>query len=710
MSKTSLNRNGLIIDAQDLSGLNPGSENDDRLYNHDGSSSITLTNGSTVSESGYYMWDNAAGAWHPLKNASAVDSTGDTMTGNLSLGDNILNDTKSISFTDRDGGTGQYIVNEDATTGKLRVLGPTGSELTRWGEGGNFEIPGGNLIGGSTDFRIGGTNTEIQNTAGGFTLFEDDTGLNQLVLRKGGQVEAPNGNFDAAGELRLNVNGNIESLTTGNHLNFYDATGLKQFMLQEGGDAVFPNGSVTQGTNPADVITETTSPTSFEFNGDDERDIHTQTDVTISNGSTASATEDVTVELYDGVDATGTLIQSQTQSITRAAGETTVSSFIMAEEALDNGTYHIEITTSGTTLTVDQADEYTKGATYELGQTVTGNFYIQNQDGDRVLEADSVSNALTTAGDLDLGGDRIRIQPDSDFMSLTPGAKGNFTLRYDTNDFRFYNGGTGGANSVMWLRHGGDVEIPSGDLDVQGTVFAGSSVANAAESRTDLLIEDDVPQVEFHDSNVAAGGVGKRYWFHHNGGNFYLLRDDDDTGSWNGPHPLKVENSDGRVHLERGADMNNNSVTRMDQVFVNENPDTTFNLNNGAWNVIPWGTPKISDPAYTWENTNDRVKFAEAGTYKVEVNIAHNSDGSTRQNYHLQIEHYNGTWSDVGSRGLSGYMRDTEGHSHSSCHAQAIIEASAGDYVKVKSHQEADTAGSVTPIGNSTFQIEKLHR
>ncbi|UBF22179.1 hypothetical protein HRTV-2_gp31 [Halorubrum virus HRTV-2] len=67
MSGTKLNDDGLKIEAQDLSLLSPTNEDDNRLFNHDGSSAITLAGGTTTSNAGYYMWDNAAGAWAPMK-------------------------------------------------------------------------------------------------------------------------------------------------------------------------------------------------------------------------------------------------------------------------------------------------------------------------------------------------------------------------------------------------------------------------------------------------------------------------------------------------------------------------------------------------------------------------------------------------------------------------------------------------------------------
>lgn len=49
---------GQDIGAQDLSALSLGPDQDGRLYHHDGSNPVTLTDGSTQSDAGYYRWDN----------------------------------------------------------------------------------------------------------------------------------------------------------------------------------------------------------------------------------------------------------------------------------------------------------------------------------------------------------------------------------------------------------------------------------------------------------------------------------------------------------------------------------------------------------------------------------------------------------------------------------------------------------------------------
>lgn len=163
-------------------------------------------------------------------------------------------------------------------------------------------------------------------------------------------------------------------------------------VFNTGGDTEFRHGGILQGSNPADTITETTSPTSFNFSGSRERDIHTFTQVTMSNGSTTSATEDVTVELYDGTDTTGTLVASETRSVTIAAASSTIVSMLTTDRPLDTGTYHIEITTSGTTIAVDETKEQTYGATYTFRQTDTGDLLLEGQSGRDILSVDAVTD------------------------------------------------------------------------------------------------------------------------------------------------------------------------------------------------------------------------------------------------------------------------------------------------------------------------------
>lgn len=166
--------------------------------------------------------------------------------------------------------------------------------------------------------------------------------------------------------------------------------------------------NATYGLDPAETITETTSPKSYTYSATTERDIHRSTDVTISNSSGGNATEDITVELYDGVDTTGTLLLSETQSISLADASSTTANFIATDEPLDTGDYHIEVTQSGTALTIDESVEYTRGATYTHGQKATGDYHVQTQYGTDAITVDPISNAVDAAnGSLSEQGNRV---------------------------------------------------------------------------------------------------------------------------------------------------------------------------------------------------------------------------------------------------------------------------------------------------------------
>lgn len=82
----------------------------------------------------------------------------------------------------------------------------------------------------------------------------------------------------------------------------------------------------------------------------------------------------------------------------------------------------------------------------------------------------------------------------------------------------------------------------------KGVKIVGSGPKGAASTTTNLFIEDTSPQIEFRDTDLAAGAAGRRFWFHHNSGTFYLLLDRDDNGTWDAPHPWYV-NSAGNMYV-----------------------------------------------------------------------------------------------------------------------------------------------------------------
>lgn len=158
MTATEFTGDGLRIIAQDLSNLSPTSDDNDRLYHHNGASTITLDGGSTTSDRGYYVWDSSAGVWSPVfNNADKLDGrdAGDfllrdgsmAMLGNLDLGTNGL-----INITSASGATGELHLNTNHvelhshTAGaNLRLYDSNSLLLLETIEGGNVNAPNGEL-------------------------------------------------------------------------------------------------------------------------------------------------------------------------------------------------------------------------------------------------------------------------------------------------------------------------------------------------------------------------------------------------------------------------------------------------------------------------------------------------------------------------------------------------------------------------------------
>lgn len=301
MATLSLNDDGLVIPKQDLDTVVPDSDDDGRLFQHNGNSTITLVGGDTANETGFYVWDHTASAWDPLEN-TITDA--DTLDG-----------YDSLDFT-------------------------------------------------------------LQ------TDFDDHTG------------DTANPHAVSVGQLDAYATADADSA-------FVDVAGDTLT-----GPLEFGNNPFTHGANGGgDLITETTSPKSFEYDGNASRDIQDVVTLTISNGTTASVTEDVTVELYEGVDTTGTLLRSETISVTVAAGSTGKESFLSKNEPLSDVTYHIEVVTSGTTLAVDQTDVDVHGASYTFDQDAYGIGVLRTQSGRNLLEFDPIANRVTAPYKFDVLGD-----------------------------------------------------------------------------------------------------------------------------------------------------------------------------------------------------------------------------------------------------------------------------------------------------------------
>ena len=71
---TSIDKDGIRLSPQDLSSVYTSDKDHGRLFNHDGSTSITLFDGVSTSSPGIYLWDMDVGGWRGLKsNANTLN-------------------------------------------------------------------------------------------------------------------------------------------------------------------------------------------------------------------------------------------------------------------------------------------------------------------------------------------------------------------------------------------------------------------------------------------------------------------------------------------------------------------------------------------------------------------------------------------------------------------------------------------------------------
>jgi hypothetical protein len=284
---TEFTGDGLQITAQDLSALNPSTEDDDRLYNHDGSSSITLTGGTTTSRRGFYLWDDSQSAWFPsFKNADLLDGkeAGDFILNNGSgsmEGDLDFANYGIINLGEASGGTGGIHLNTNHvevhshTAGaNIRLLDSNSAVIAEAIEGGNFEIPNGNLTeqGDRVATRTWtNTNADVPNADHADSAGDADTldGKDSTDFAASGHdhdsryVDASGDTMSGDLDIRSNqiVGANnitagvdhFELLTSGTGTGFiklYDANSNQVILKgEEGGDVHVPNGQLSEQGN-----------------------------------------------------------------------------------------------------------------------------------------------------------------------------------------------------------------------------------------------------------------------------------------------------------------------------------------------------------------------------------------------------------------------------------------------------------------------------
>lgn len=106
---------------------------------------------------------------------------------------------------------------------------------------------------------------------------------------------------------------------------------------------------------------------------------------------------------------------------------------------------------------------------------------------------------------------------------------------------------------------------------------------------------------------------------------------------------------------------------------------------------IDWSNETVNTGSYSFDGRN--ITIPSDAIYEVRSDIDFQSSGQSRANPNIFIQKNGST---VGVGGRSGYMRDAEGHNHSSIHASFIGNLSSGDDIRVTTSRDAD-GGTVSP-------------
>ena len=135
-----------------------------------------------------------------------------------------------------------------------------------------------------------------------------------------------------------------------------------------------------------------------------------------------------------------------------------------------------------------------------------------------------------------------------------------------------------------------------------------------------------------------------------------------------------------------------------------ESTDTSTNLNSSSWNTLSWDTESFLDSDfYTLENNGLTVE--EAGTYMISVNVYFYSDSTPRDSPNMKLAK-NG--SRFGPRAGTGYVRNNDGHSHSSLGMTHIEQLEAGDSITTQFTREANSGTANAISGENSFSMVKM--
>lgn len=134
--------------------------------------------------------------------------------------------------------------------------------------------------------------------------------------------------------------------------------------------------------------------------------------------------------------------------------------------------------------------------------------------------------------------------------------------------------------------------------------------------------------------------------------------------------------------------------------------DTAQDLNTGSWSTVNWTLEENVDPIFEHPSSTE-IRINQDGYYRIYMQMYFTSSGARAAPQFRILQNT------VALPGIAstGYMRNSTGHNHASCHHQIIIQATAGDTFTIESRQESDDGTTTNPIsGENVFQIEKLNR
>jgi hypothetical protein len=137
--------------------------------------------------------------------------------------------------------------------------------------------------------------------------------------------------------------------------------------------------------------------------------------------------------------------------------------------------------------------------------------------------------------------------------------------------------------------------------------------------------------------------------------------------------------------------------------------DTSTNINQNSWTVIPWNLQLDVDAGYSHDPANNpgQITFDSGGTYKIHAMLSYDSNRNERINPGIKFS-VNGTRRD--RLGLSGYVRNKQDHDQASNYLTEQITVNSGDTLRVETYQYANGGTVTLRDSESLLLIEQVSK